>query len=172
VRRGNVGKITRTVCTRPPTPRRHHAIVPLPRGCSHRRGRGQTRSAVDGIGVAGAGRRAVSPIASALRPAPTAPIPARWCFRLFTKSHPAAKLNLRFVHSLVSKKIVSKLHRSCTKEMRRKVSINTYLEDCNEVWDVIFLYADCKTVVIKHILVGKKYSILQFKPRKQIGTIT
>lgn len=64
-------------------------------------------------------------------------------------------------------KIVSMLHRLCKKDKGKIV--NTYSKDSDEVWDVIFLYADCKTVVIKHILIGKKNSILQFKPRNQIG---
>jgi len=54
----------------------------------------------------------------------------------------------------------------CPKEKKGRNIVKTYSKCTYEVWNVIFLYTDCKTVVVEHIFIWQKNSILQCKPRE------
>jgi hypothetical protein len=66
--------------------------------------------------------------------------------------------------------IVSILQAAYPKDRKSRNIVKTYSECAYEAWDVIFLYADCKTIVVEHVLIWQKNSILQCKPREQIGS--
>jgi hypothetical protein len=67
--------------------------------------------------------------------------------------------------------MVSILQAVCPKDKKKSRNrVKTYLKCTYEAWNVIFLYAHCKTIVVEHILIWQKNSILQCKPRGQIGS--